>query len=161
MLHALKNFHYTSSMVKVPHLYQFDKETKTQVLEDFPVAIDLKSVLVSSAPNSTLSQSLSITIGHALGSWLQSFHTWTSAPSQADLLTKIGDNEPMRKLKFRITYDSFIDEIERFPEVLGVNKEILEKVKGMAIREFEKMAGDLLGVGDEWGIIHGDFWSGK
>lgn len=66
----------------------------------------------------------------------------------------------MWKLKYRITYDSFINEIERFPEVLESNKEILKKVKDVAIREFEKASGDLMG-NDEWGIIHGDFWSGK
>lgn len=72
---------------------------------------------------------------------------------------KLGNNEPMRQLKYRITYDSFISNLEQFPDVLGGHREALEVVKHMATEEFTRTSGD--GQGEEWGIIHGDFWTGK
>lgn len=65
----------------------------------------------------------------------------------------------MRKLKYLITYDSFIEVVEQFPEILGGNKKTLENVKDMAAKEFQKMARDMRA--EDWGIIHGDFWTGK
>lgn len=158
-IHAQKNFPYTATIVKVPHLYLFNQETNTQVLEDIAGAVDLETILVSPTVNDTLSQSLSTSIGRALGSWLRSFHNWISAPSQVDLRIEIGENEPMRKLKYLITYDSFIEVVEQFPEILGGNKKTLENVKDMAAKEFQKMARDMRA--EDWGIIHGDFWTGK
>lgn len=65
----------------------------------------------------------------------------------------------MRKLKYLITYDAFIGNLEQFPDVLQDYKQVLNDLKLMASKEFEKTAGD--GEGEEWGIIHGDFWTGK
>ncbi len=161
MLNALNTFSYTGSIVKAPHLYFFDRETNTQVLEDFPGAIDLKTILISPAANRTLSRSVATSIGYALGSWLRSFHNWTSAPSQKDLRRKMWKNEPMRELKHQISYNSFIEVVEGFPEILGDGKNILEEVKEIATTEFQRKAGDEDTEGEEWGIIHGDFWSGK
>ncbi len=161
MLKALNTFSYTGSIVKAPHLYLFNRETNTQVLEDFPGAIDLKTVLVSTAATDTLSQPIATSIGRALGSWLRSFHSWASAPSQEGLRREIWENEPMRQLKYQISYDCFIEVVEGFPEILGDGKKVLEEVKEMAAREFQNRAGDGGTKGEEWGIIHGDFWSGK
>lgn len=159
MLNALKYFPYTASLVKVPYLYLFSRETNTQVLEDIPGVVDLKTILTSPTANAVLSQSRATSIGRALGSWLRAFHSWTSVPSQANLRAEIGDNEPMRKLKYLITYDSFTGVLEQFPEVLEDYKKSLEDVKDLATVEFQKT-----GSGEqreEWGCIHGDFWSGK
>ncbi|KAI1074466.1 kinase-like domain-containing protein [Whalleya microplaca] len=155
------NFPYSDSTVKTPHLYLFDRETNTQVLEDIPGAVDLKTVFMSPAANVVLSKSFATSIGRALGSWLRSFHTWSSAASQADIQadTGIGHNEPMRELKYRITYGSFIKVLEQFPDVLGDHKKTLEEVEASAINDFKKAAGDE--QDEEWGIIHGDFWTGN
>jgi ATP-dependent helicase/DNAse subunit B len=158
MLNALENFSYTASIVKVPRLYLFNRETNTQVIEDVAGVVDLKTVFMSPTANDVLSQSLATSIGRALGSWLRSYHSWTSSPSQA-YRAEIGDNEAMRKLKYLITYDSFIKVLEQFPDVLGDHKKTLEDVKDIATKGFEKTASDE--HGEEWGIIHGDFWTGK
>lgn len=159
MLKALKSLEYTNASVKVPHLFMFDSETNTQVIEDFPSAVDLQTVLISPTINNTLSEVLSTSIGRALGLWLRYFHNWTSAPLQADLRAKIEGNEAMRKLKYLISYETFVQVLEQFPEILAGNREIMEKVKNMAAKEFQKTAED--GPGEDWGVIHGDFWSGK
>jgi hypothetical protein len=141
MLNALEAF--TSERVKTPHLYlQLDN---TQVFEDFPITIGLSSFLVNNLPT----QPLSTSIGHALGAWTHSFHTWASEPAQSDLRNEIEKNEPMRQLKHRITYGSFIPVLERFPEILGSHRKTLEDVKAWVADT------------DDLGIIHGDFWSGK
>lgn len=162
MLNALNNFPSTNITdqvsLKAPRLYLFNRETNTQVLEDFPEALNLKSILVSPTANSILSQSFATSIGHTLGSWLRSFHTWASAPAQADLRKEIEKNEPMRKLKYLVTYDSFIQVVEKFPEILEGSRKTLEDVKDMATKEFERTVGE---AGEDWGIIHGDFWTGK
>lgn len=159
MLNALGSFHNTLTTVKVPHLYLFNKETNTQVLEDIPGVVDMKTILMSPTANDVLSHSLASSIGRTLGSWLRSYHSWASSPSQAALRTEIGDNEPMRKLKYHISYDTFINVLEQFPDELGDYKKTLEDVKGIATKEFEKTPSDE--EGEEWGIIHGDFWTGK
>lgn len=159
MLSALNDFPYTASAVKVPHLYLFNRETNTQVLQDILGVVDLKTALVSPTTKDVLSRSLATSIGRALGSWLYAYHSWTSESAQAALRAELGGNEPMRQLKYLISYDTFIKVLEQFPDVLEGHQKILEDVKAMATEEFEKTHSDE--QGDEWGIIHGDFWSGK
>jgi hypothetical protein len=163
MLSALNNVPTLTTsdhmIIKVPHIFQFSRQTNTQIIEDFANAVDLKSVFVSPTAKSILTQSFSTSIGRALGSWLQLFHNWASSPPQADLRAEIGKNEPMRKLKRLITYESFIAVVEKFPELLDGHQGVLEEVKTMGMQDFEKAIRD---TGDEnWGIIHGDFWTGK
>jgi hypothetical protein len=162
MLNALEDFPPSATdrvSIRTPHLYLFISEFNTQVIGDVPDTIDLKSILVSPIANSVLNQSLATSIGYALGSWLRSFHTWASAPVQAELRREIGMNESMRKLKSKITYDSFIQVLENFPDILEDRRNTLQDVKDLAAKEFEKNMGDE--AGDSYGIIHGDFWSGK
>ncbi|CAK7216260.1 hypothetical protein SBRCBS47491_002764 [Sporothrix bragantina] len=67
----------------------------------------------------------------------------------------------MRRLKHQITYDAILRVVAQFPSALRDNGPILEAVQAMAAAEFEKRPRE----GDEndmdWGIIHGDFWSGN
>lgn len=65
----------------------------------------------------------------------------------------------MRKLKLQITYDAFLGVLDRFPNVTEGVRDTLEQVKAMASEEF---ATGRDGVGrEDWGIIYGDFWTGK
>lgn len=100
-------------------------------------------------------------IGRDVGSWLRSFHEWSFSSSSSADLKDVGDNEPMRKLKYAITYDSFLKVLENsFPDLLEGHKPTLEQVKEVATKEFEKTSAN----GDasaDWGLIHGDFWTGK
>jgi hypothetical protein len=164
MLHALAGFCYTittpsgPSVITAPRLYMFDRDTYTQVHEDFPGTIDLTTILQSVNVDQILPGSISRSVGYALGSWLRFFHKWTSEPAQAVLRERVGPNKGMRKLKCLITYDSFIEILERHPETIEGHKETLEAVKSAMKYEFERPPTE----GDEIrGIIHGDFWSGK
>lgn len=163
MLNALNKFPAVTTSdhitIKVPHIYQFSGQTNTQVIEDIADAIDLKTVFVSPAAISILTEPFSTSIGRALGSWLRLFHNWASAPAQAELRAEIGKNEPMRRLKRLITYESFIAVVEKFPELLEGHKEVLEDVKAIGMQDFEKKMGNE--GGEDWGILHGDFWTGK
>lgn len=157
----------------MPHLYLFDRETNTQVLEDIPGVVDLKTLFVLSSPDASdvlLSRPLATSVGRALGSWLRAFHAWASAPAQRHHLLRarsaeVGTNEPMRELKYRITYDSFIGVLEQFPDVLRVDHHrealLLQEVKNMALKEFEKTESDDGDGSEDWGLIHGDLWTGK
>ncbi len=161
MLHALNAFPpiTTADQVsfKTPRLYSFNRETNTQVLEDFPDTLDLKAALVEPV-NDGLSQALATSIGRALGFWLRSFHTWSSMPDQSELRKHVWGNEPMRKLKYRITYDAFVKVVESFLDIPEGYQETLASVKEMATQEFDRAAND---KEEDWGIIQGDFWSGK
>ena len=139
----------------------FDRERNIQVIEDIPNSLDLKSILVSPETNSLLTRPFATSIGQEIGSWLSSFHNEALAPAKADLRAEIGKNEPMRKLKYRITYDLFIGVLGNFPELVEGWRETLEDVKEMATREFKKLAAEPEEGREEWGIIHGDFWAGK
>jgi len=163
MLNALSTFKCTTTtdrvFIKTPRLYLFNKETNTQVHKDFVDTVDLKSIFISPTANAILSKSLTVSISRALGAWTRSFHVWASASAQATLRVEIGKNEPMRKLKLQITYDCFIQVLERFPDVLEGHRRTLEDVKDELEKEFSRSVED--GQGEDWGIIHGDFWTGK
>lgn len=158
--------HFTSTTVDVislrtPHLYKLNLKTHTQILEDLSDSIDMRTVLKSSTSSTDLPQPISINIGRALGVWLRKFHSWASAPAQANLQKEIGENEPMRKIRYAISYGAFIDIVQKFPEVWERQgySEALEEVKIMATVEYAKSTEDTSGT--NWGIIHADFWSGK
>ena len=159
MLIALKDF-YTSSIVKAPRLYMFDRQTNTQAIEDVPDAVNLHSIFVSPTANTALTHSVATTIGRELGCWLQAFHGWALSSAQYPLRKQIRQNEPMRKLKRAITYDSFINVLENFPGALDGVRKTLEDVRDMASKEFETVLIDEVGL-ENWGLIHGDFWTGK
>ncbi|EXJ88945.1 hypothetical protein A1O3_02009 [Capronia epimyces CBS 606.96] len=159
MHHALNSFPSPSSNLKVPHHYLFNPRANIQVIEDFPDAVDLKSILVPPSPSPTteaiLTPTVATCIGHDIGVWLRSFHLWASAPAQSALRRELGQNEPMRKLKRLASYDSFINILENFPETLEGIRKPLEEVRETAAREFNKPATD--DGGEYWGVIHGDF----
>jgi hypothetical protein len=108
---------------------------------------------------SVLTRPISIAIGHALGRWLHSFHSWSSKPAQAELRRVMADNKPMRQIRYSISYGAFVDVVRKFPEVWGPNQKVLGEVRDMAIAEYANTSKGK--VGEDWGIIHGDFWSGK
>lgn len=146
------------SVVTAPRLYMFDPDTYTQVHEDFLGATDLTTILQSTNVDQILPKSNRQSIGYALGSWLRFFHNWTSEPAQTALRERVGPNNGMRQLKCLITYDSFIEILERHPETIEGYKETLEAVKSTMKYEFERPPTE----GDEIrGLIHGDFWAGK
>ncbi|KAK8020234.1 hypothetical protein PG990_005372 [Apiospora arundinis] len=163
MLCALDGFPWTTASdctveVRVPQLYHYDRETHTQVLQDFAGTKDLTTILQSVNIEQNLPGSSPRAVGHALGSWLRMFHQWASMPAQKALLEKLGPNQGMRQLKSLITYGSFIEILERHPEVIEGHKNTLEDVQAAMKQEFERPPID----GDSTrGLIHGDFWSGN
>lgn len=162
MLKILDTFPLTTVhniSLRTPHLYQFERKTNIQILEDLSDTIDIKTVLESSTALSVLSRSTSTSIGYALGAWLRSFHLWTSAPAQATLQGIMGDNEPMRKIKYMINYGAFVDIVQKFPEIWETHSKPLQEVRNMAIAEYSKTIQP--NAEENWGLIHGDFWAGK
>ncbi|PTB78833.1 hypothetical protein M440DRAFT_1373802 [Trichoderma longibrachiatum ATCC 18648] len=164
MLQALDGLSHTTitpsgpTAVMAPRCYLFDPDTHTQVHQDFPGTIDLVSLLQSTKVDQSLPGISSLSVGYALGSWLRFFHSWTSGPAQAELRRRVGPNEGMRRLKCQITYDSFIEILERHPETIEDYRETLEAVRSAMRYEFEREPTE----GDEIrGIIHGDFWAGN
>ncbi|KAH8651369.1 kinase-like domain-containing protein [Xylariales sp. PMI_506] len=160
MLDALSKTNSLPASVKSPMLHLFNRETNIQVLEDFEGSTDLKSILVQPNEGRIITAATAFAIGRELGSWTRSFHSWAAAPSQTGLRRVIAENESMRKLKFRITYGSFIKVLEDFPQVLEGYRGILEEVQNFAIKEFEKPPVDSE-QNQLWGLINGDFWTGN
>jgi hypothetical protein len=162
MLNALTRFpFYTTSSrvsVNVPQHFLFLDDTNTQIIQDIPNAIDLKSILVAPTAGSILDQNLATSIGHALGSWLRSFHNWTSQSAQIELCKEFKENEPMRKLKSSINYGRLIQILQGYPDILEGHIETMKLVQNLATKEFLKSMEDK--VEENWGLIHGDFWSG-
>jgi len=162
MLNALDSFLFTTVdnlSLRTPHLYLSDRKTNTQILEDLSDTIDVKTMLESPTASSVLPHSISSAIGRALGAWLRSFHAWASEPTQADLQRDMGGNKSMRKIRYAISYGAFIDIVQKFPEIWEPRKKTLEEVRDMATAEYAKTAQD--NAGENWGVIHGDFWAGK
>ncbi|KAH8688787.1 kinase-like domain-containing protein [Talaromyces proteolyticus] len=162
MLNALDGLPNTTTeniTIQTPHLYEFDRKQNTQILEDLSDTIDLKTVLVSAEAGVVLPQSISTAIGCAVGVWLRAFHSWTAQPAQANLRKEIAANEPMRKLRYQISYGAFIEIVQKFPEVWDEYGTILQQVQDMATEEYAQSIHDP-GV-EDWGVIHADFWAGN
>lgn len=145
----------TSCTVKTPRLVQFNRDTNTQILEDLPGALDLKSFMLLPTNSQNVSRELAASIGRALGKWLLSFHTWASEESQKELAKTMEKNEVMRDIKFMVNYDNVVKMVDQFPNLLKESQHILGEVKNVAAAELGRKDGK------EFGIIHGDFWSGK
>lgn len=143
-------------MVKAPRLYLFDRETNTQVLEDLTNTGSFKSIIFS--PNADSLVPRPPVIGRHLGSWLRSFHDWSSAPPQAAIRNQLWQKDPVRKLKYLVTFDVFIGVLEKFPELLDGHQQTLKAVQEAMEAEFQKPSTE---ADEGWGLIHGDLWSGK
>jgi hypothetical protein len=162
MLKALDTFPSTTVdnlCLRTPYMYLFNRKTNTQVLEDLSGAINMTIVLESPIALTVLPQSISTAIGRALGAWLRSFHSWVSELVQAGLQRVMIDNKPMRQIRYAISYGAFTDVVQKFPKVWECNRKALEEVRDMANAEYAKTTEDK--AGEDWGIIYGDFWSGK
>lgn len=146
-------------MIKTPRLYHFNHQTNTQVIQDFPGTDDLKSTFFMPNAADLLPGSSPATIGHHLGAWLRAFHAWAAEPQQEKMRKATAENRPMRELKRMITYDAVLGVLENYPELLTGHKETLETIRDAMGKEFEKMPGEE--TGEDWGVIHGDYWSGK
>ncbi|KAM7195407.1 hypothetical protein V8F33_006748 [Rhypophila sp. PSN 637] len=145
-----------------------DRPTNTQVIEDLVDTDDLKSVFFLDHDVRSLrlglTPSIAPVIGRHLGSWLRSFHDWASAPEQAGVRTSVGENRPMRDLKRMVTYDGVLAVLRNYPdELLGDEIEAtLQIIADRMGKEFEKPLPKENGpLEDGWGLIHGDYWSGK
>ncbi|KAK4160448.1 kinase-like domain-containing protein [Cladorrhinum sp. PSN259] len=150
--------------IKTPNLYLFSPQTNTQVIQDFPETTDLKSVLFSRNISQLLPPPSAEVLGRHLGSWLRSFHTWASSSlAKSTMRATIGRTDrPMRQLKRSITYDSILTVLENYPELLVGHEGTLTEIRDVMGREFgrpPRCGEDEEDI--EWGIIHGDFWSGN
>lgn len=159
MLNALNDFRVPETeshiSVKSPRLFHFDRQTNTQIMEDLPNALDLKSFLRSPAA-SELSQSSAVAIGCSIGQWLASFHTWASAPERTSLVAEIEKNHLMKELKYQVNYEILMRTIDEFPDLLEGSRKVFGKVRDSARTELGKKK-----EREGFGLIHGDFWTGK
>ncbi|KAL4745296.1 hypothetical protein BDW72DRAFT_211544 [Aspergillus terricola var. indicus] len=106
-------------IAKSPKLLHFSRSTYTQVMEDLPGSVDLKTFLLSSDVLERVSKEWALSIGRTLGAWLNLFHGWSIHPAQAELAKQLADNTVMRDLKFSINYDSLVSMIDTYPDILG------------------------------------------
>lgn len=141
--------------MKTPRVFHFDQENNTQVLEDLPNSIDLKTFLLSDLSHG-VSETSGRSIGRSLGSWLRSFHNWASKSEQADSRSLLAQNGTMKDLKFYVNYSMLMDTIANFPGILEDSRGVFEELKDFAAAELKKSEEE-----DGFGIIHGDFWTGK
>ncbi|KAI0509604.1 kinase-like domain-containing protein [Xylaria bambusicola] len=159
MLSSLNELPSSTLGVETPRLHLFIRDMNIQVLEDFPDVDDLKNVLVLSAGKQTLTAQVATSIGHTIGAWLRSFHNWAIVSNTK--FKDFGDNGSMRKLKYAITYGAYLDVLESsFPDLLEGYRLPLHQVKELAMKEFDHPSNDRF-TDKNWGLIHGDFWSGN
>ncbi|KAL5338442.1 kinase-like domain-containing protein [Aspergillus crustosus] len=141
--------------VKTPQLLHFNPETNTQVMEDLPSAVDLKTFFLSPDVSKIISQEWTKSIGRTIGAWLRSFHVWISDAAQEEAAKNFASNTDMRDLKFSINYDSLLSVIGKYPGLLEESRELFEQVRNLAAAEINESQDEVFGP------IHGDFWSGN
>lgn len=160
LLHSLTGFSLSSAIatIKTPRLYLYDRETNTQVMEDFSDTHGFKTMFFSVGAHNHLPLLSTSTIGHQLGFWLRSFHDWSLTPEQVALRAQVWQNDHMRELKYSFTYGSVMKALENFPELLKSHKETLDTIGDFLAKEDQRMSKE---GGDGYSVLHGDFWSGK
>ena len=126
-------------------------------MEDLPRAVDLKTLLTDPQITSRLSRPWATSLGVALGHWLGAFHAWSADSAQADLAREMEGNHLMRDLKFNINYENVVGLVDRYPDLLASSRGVFEEVRDQARSELGRKDGP----GGAFGVIHGDFWSGK
>jgi hypothetical protein len=135
--------------VQTPKLHSFDEENNTQIYEDLPSSLDLKTYCLSHS----LSKPECHRLGLAVGQWAKQFHSWAQEDGQAALLDSMKGNEDMKALKFMINYERLVGSIETFPDLLNESRTVFEDVRE-GMRKSVEEEGQVQ-------LIHGDFWSGK
>lgn len=103
-----------------------------------------------------ISRPSATSLGRSIGGWLRHFHDWTNSPAQDELKELLNKNDVMKELKFYVNYTMLMDTIQNFPLLLEEARGIFEKVRDLAATELKKTDYD-----DSYGLIHGDFWTGK
>lgn len=140
--------------------FELKSDAGVQVHEDFRDAVNLSAILRSP----TTSRDFATAIGYDLGFSLKSFH---------DLVASIYDDDtefshaapdvwtysPMRSMKYRTSYGSFIKVLDRFPGMTDDCKPLLEEAREMVFQELQLRPWDP--KLPYQGIIHGDFCAGK
>ncbi|KAE8351662.1 kinase-like domain-containing protein [Aspergillus coremiiformis] len=140
---------------KTPRLYSFNPSTHTQLMEDLPDAVDLKSFFISLSPDQSVPREWAVSLGRALGRWLSSFHSWAKEAAQTEVELEMEKNSLFRDLKFSINYDNLVNMVGKFPAVLEESRGVFEQVRDMAKIESGRKNGE------GFGVIHGDFWTGN
>lgn len=125
------------------------------MLEDLPNSVDLKTFLLSGFPE-PLPKSSALSIGRGLGSWLRSLHIWSAKNEQPSSQQKLFENKPMQQIKFYANYTLLVETVGNFPALLEQSRGMFEEVRDAAAAELKSE-----NRSDEYGIIHGDFWTGK
>lgn len=143
-----------------PRLYHFNRSANIQVLQDIQGVWDLREVLDAPSADALVSQTQIADVGQAAGAWLRRFHQWAVEPAQQAFAQEVVRNDGMRRLKRRVTCDSFIAVLENFPDIYESHATTLGLFEDMARQEFQRLPG-LTDEDDGWGVIHADFWSGK
>ena len=156
ILSALSGSPYSA---KAPRAFLSNQRSGIIVLEDLADTIDLKTALVSKRRNEVLTNHNAARIGTQLGMWLRSFHEWTTLPDQAALRASVEKNQPMRELKYKVTYGSFIEVLEELSVVSAASKQAFESIRDNALSELSQYSAN--DISNTWGISHGDFWTGK
>lgn len=141
---------HSNITVMTPSMHLFSPTTNTQIYSDLPSSLDLKSYVLKHA--SSLTHPQCQRLGHALGLWTNSFHSWAQADEQKGLVEAMKGNMAMRDLKFTINYDTLVQTVERFPGILEGSRKVFEKVREQRRKDMES---------EGMVLIHGDFWSGK
>ncbi|KAJ5112369.1 hypothetical protein N7532_000414 [Penicillium argentinense] len=154
-LEDLPPYNQKGITVKTPRLLYFDPQTNTQIFEDLPNSVDLKTFMLS-AISKGVSKSTATALGRTLGAWLRSLHEWGNRVEQDETRTTLSQNESMKQIKFWANYAMLVDTISNFPEILETNRGVLEEVRDFAKDELSREDDSA-----EYGIIHGDFWTGN
>lgn len=151
--------------VKTPKLFKFYTTDQTQIMEDLPKSVDLKTWLLSQETGMRIDKPAAKAVGRSLGSWIGSFHAWTSLGQQTELRRTLAKNESMQKLKYTINYERLVNIIDTYPEILEESRSVFEQVRSHAAEEISMGSQNANGRGNSmdhrWGAIHGDFWTGN
>ena len=142
--------HSKDVVIRSPKLYHFFQDANAQIMEDVADSTELKRHLLTGK----VSSEEAVAVGAALGSWTRQFHLWGSMPEQEHLRSILSSSKTGPDFKHALNYRRLTATVDKFPAMLGESRGLFEEVS-------TAMSPEVLGKASGFGIIHGDFWSGK
>ncbi|CAE6517650.1 unnamed protein product [Rhizoctonia solani] len=128
-----------STVVRVPRVHAYDRNTRTIVMSDV-APCQLLSTVLQEADDELIAR-----IGHALGDFMGQFHKWTSLPEQAGVRKRFLENETSRKDVLLIRWQLAIAAAKKY----GLEREWMEKMQQEGLVDANS-GGSVICMADFW-----------
>lgn len=139
-----------SVTVTTPRAFEYFPPTNTSVIQHIGNSTTIKAALLEESIPLTIAN----TLGRALARYSLELYSWSRDSSQAALRNKVSAVEWSKEISFAVTYGHILQVADLYPSILNPHRDAMKKL-------FERAKKDYFEENEEWGMIHGDYWTGN